>query len=56
MKMRESIEWFQLNELSAKADNIKHQMNTRIDKEEEERYESLSVWFSSHFLHSISLL
>ncbi|GMT07262.1 hypothetical protein PENTCL1PPCAC_29436, partial [Pristionchus entomophagus] len=27
-----------LNELSAKADNIKHQMNTRIDKEEEERY------------------
>ncbi|GMT36393.1 hypothetical protein PFISCL1PPCAC_27690, partial [Pristionchus fissidentatus] len=27
-----------LNELSAKSDNIKHQMNTRIDKEEEERY------------------
>ena len=28
----------QLNELSAKADNIKHQLNSRIDKEEEERY------------------
>ncbi|CAI5455105.1 unnamed protein product [Caenorhabditis angaria] len=27
-----------LNELSAKADNIKHQLNTRIDNEEEERY------------------
>ncbi|CAJ0586172.1 unnamed protein product, partial [Mesorhabditis spiculigera] len=27
-----------LNELSAKADNIKHQLNARIDKEEEERY------------------
>ncbi|PAV72742.1 hypothetical protein WR25_18723 [Diploscapter pachys] len=27
-----------LNELSAKADNIKHQLNSRIDKEEEERY------------------
>uniref|UniRef100_A0A914XM10 Uncharacterized protein n=1 Tax=Plectus sambesii TaxID=2011161 RepID=A0A914XM10_9BILA len=27
-----------LNELSAKCENIKHQLNTRIDKEEEERY------------------
>ncbi|CAI2356133.1 unnamed protein product [Caenorhabditis sp. 36 PRJEB53466] len=27
-----------LNELSAKADNIKHQLNTRLDNEEEERY------------------
>ncbi|CAD6189267.1 unnamed protein product [Caenorhabditis auriculariae] len=27
-----------LNELSAKADNIKHQLNTRLDREEEERY------------------
>ncbi|CAI4229264.1 unnamed protein product [Auanema sp. JU1783] len=27
-----------LNELSAKADNLKHQLNARIDKEEEERY------------------
>uniref|UniRef100_A0A8R1HQP0 Uncharacterized protein n=1 Tax=Caenorhabditis japonica TaxID=281687 RepID=A0A8R1HQP0_CAEJA len=27
-----------LNELSAKADNIKHQLNTRVDNEEEERY------------------
>ncbi|KIH67608.1 hypothetical protein ANCDUO_02058 [Ancylostoma duodenale] len=27
-----------LNELSAKADNIRHQLNARIDKEEEERF------------------
>lgn len=27
-----------MNELSAKADNIKHQLNTRLDNEEEERY------------------
>ncbi|CAB3399725.1 unnamed protein product [Caenorhabditis bovis] len=27
-----------LNELSAKVDNVKHQLNTRVDNEEEERY------------------
>lgn len=37
--VQKEYDWLlQLNELSAKADNIKHQLNSRIDKEEEERY------------------